>query len=409
MNNAAGLYDSIHGRISASLKGMRHVRDEDLYAMIDEEISAAERETFLPVREKYRLRSSLFNAFRRLDILQELVDRKEITEIMVNGRDNIFVESGGRVLRWDRSFKSDEQLEDMIQQIVSRVNRAVNVSVPIADARLEDGSRVHVVLPPISLDGPVVTIRKFPEAISMERLIGYGSVTAEAAAFLKKLVKAGYNIFISGGTNSGKTTFLNALSAYIPDDDRVITIEDSAELRLSHITNLVRLETRTANAEGEGAVTIADLIRASLRMNPDRIVVGEVRGAEALDMLQAMNTGHDGSLSTGHGNSPKDMLSRLETMVLCGADLPLAAIRAQIAGALDIMVHLGRLRDRSRHVLSIVEVGDYVNGEIELHELFTFEEDTRKSGRRGRVEGTLRKTGALRNTAKLQAAGIELS
>lgn len=272
MNNSSGLYDTIHGRISSSLKGMRHVLDEDLYAMIDEEISAAERETFLPVREKYRLRSSLFNAFRRLDILQELVDRKEITEIMVNGRDNIFVESGGRVLKWDRSFKSDEQLEDMIQQIVSRVNRAVNVSVPIADARLEDGSRVHVVLPPISLDGPVVTIRKFPEAISMERLIGYGSVTAEAAAFLKKLVKAGYNIFISGGTNSGKTTFLNALSAYIPDDDRVITIEDLAELRLCHIRNLVRLETRTANAEGEGAVTIADLIRASLRMNPDRIV-----------------------------------------------------------------------------------------------------------------------------------------
>jgi len=234
MNNSSGLYDTIHGRISSSLKGMRHVLDEDLYAMIDEEISAAERETFLPVREKYRLRSSLFNAFRRLDILQELVDRKEITEIMVNGRDNIFVESGGRVLKWDRSFKSDEQLEDMIQQIVSRVNRAVNVSVPIADARLEDGSRVHVVLPPISLDGPVVTIRKFPEAISMERLIGYGSVTAEAAAFLKKLVKAGYNIFISGGTNSGKTTFLNALSAYIPDDDRVITIEDLAELRLCH-------------------------------------------------------------------------------------------------------------------------------------------------------------------------------
>ena len=407
MKDTNQLCEELRGKLALELSALRHVSDDALYEMIDREIAAAERENFLTVREKFSLRSSLFNAFRRLDILQELVDTREITEIMVNGKDQIFVEKNGRVVRWDRSFKSNEQLEDMIQQIVSRVNRVVNVSSPIADARLEDGSRVHVVLPPISLGGPVVTIRKFPDPITMEKLIGYGSVTPEAAAFLKKLVKAGYNIFISGGTNSGKTTFLNALSSFIPDEERVITIEDSAELQLKHIRNLVRLETRSANTEGEGAVTISDLIRASLRMNPDRIVVGEVRGGEALDMLQAMNTGHDGSLSTGHANSPRDMLSRLETMVLCGADLPLAAIRSQIAGALDLMIHLGRLRDHSRHVLSITEVGDCINGEIQLNELYSFQEQ-KTAGRRGKVEGSLVRTGELKNKAKLLAAGIDL-
>ncbi len=407
MKDTNRLYEDLRGKLALELSNLRHVSDEALYEMIDREIALAERGATLTVREKLTLRSSLFNAFRRLDILQELVDTKEITEIMVNGKDHIFVEKNGRVVRWDRSFRSNEQLEDMIQQIVSRVNRVVNVSSPIADARLEDGSRVHVVLPPVSLGGPVVTIRKFPDPITMEKLIGYGSVTPEAAAFLKKLVKAGYNIFISGGTNSGKTTFLNALSSFIPDEERVITIEDSAELQLTHIRNLVRLETRSANTEGEGAVTISDLIRASLRMNPDRIVVGEVRGGEALDMLQAMNTGHDGSLSTGHANSPRDMLSRLETMALCAAELPLAAIRSQIAGALDLMIHLGRLRDHSRHVLSITEVGDCINGEIQLNELFSFQEQ-KASGRRGRVEGSLVRTGELKNKAKLLAAGIDL-
>ena len=407
MKDTNRLYEDLRGKLALELSNLRHVSDEALYEMIDREIALAERGATLTVREKLSLRSSLFNAFRRLDILQELVDTKEITEIMVNGKDHIFVEKNGRVVRWDRSFRSNEQLEDMIQQIVSRVNRVVNVSSPIADARLEDGSRVHVVLPPVSLGGPVVTIRKFPDPITMEKLIGYGSVTPEAAAFLKKLVKAGYNIFISGGTNSGKTTFLNALSSFIPDEERVITIEDSAELQLTHIRNLVRLETRSANTEGEGAVTISDLIRASLRMNPDRIVVGEVRGGEALDMLQAMNTGHDGSLSTGHANSPRDMLSRLETMVLCAAELPLAAIRSQIAGALDLMIHLGRLRDHSRHVLSITEVGDCINGEIQLNELFSFQEQ-KAAGRRGKVEGSLVQTGELKNRAKLLAAGIDL-
>ena len=407
MKNADALYDPLRKKLSERLTGMRGVSDEALYEMIDLELKEAEQEYFLPLQKRFALRTSLFNAFRRLDILQELVDRKDVTEIMVNGKDQVFIEQNGRVVQWEKRFRSNQQLEDMIQQIVSRVNRVVNVSSPIADARLSDGSRVHVVLPPVSLSGPVVTIRKFPEPITMEKLIGYGSITQEAAIFLKKLVQAGYNIFISGGTNSGKTTFLNALSAYIPDQERVITIEDSAELRLLQIRNLVRLETRSANAEGDGAVTIADLIRASLRMNPDRIVVGEVRGGEALDMLQAMNTGHDGSLSTGHANSPRDMLSRLETMVLCAADLPLAAIRSQIAGALDILIHLGRLRDHTRHVLSIMEVGNYADGEIELRELYSFREAERQTSL-GRVEGRLEKTGSLRNTGKLRAAGIEL-
>ena len=359
----------------------------------------------MPLRKKIELRTSLFDSFRRLDILQELIDNEDITEIMINGKDSIFVEKLGKIQKWDKSFKSDEQLEDMIQKIVSSVNRIVNVATPIADARLEDGSRVHVVLPPISLTGPIVTIRKFPEAISMDKLLGYNSLSKEAAIFLKKLVKAGYNIFISGGTNSGKTTFLNALSAYIPEDERVITIEDSAELQLMQIKNLVRLESRNPNSEGEGRVSIADLIKAALRMNPDRIVIGEVRSSEALDMLQAMNTGHDGSLSTGHGNSPKDMLSRIETMALSGADLPLPAIRAQIAGALDIIVHLGRLRDRSRRVLSIMEVGEYKNGEVELFPLFEFKEYGEK---KEVVLGKLEKIGTLKNIQKILASGDRL-
>ncbi len=292
-----------------------------------------------------------------------------------------------------QSFDSQEQLEDTIQQIVSRVNRTVNVSRPIADARLSDGSRVHVVLPPIALDGPAVTIRKFPKPITMTRLLKLGSVTEEAADFLKCIVGAGYNIFISGGTNSGKSTFLNALSAYIPGDERIVTIEDSAELKIAHIPNLVRLETREANGEGDGEVSIGDLIRAALRMNPSRIIVGEVRGKEALDMISAMNTGHDGSLSTGHGNSPRDMLSRLETMVLMGADIPLAAARSQVAAAIDILIHLGRLRDKSRRVLSIVEVIGYENGEIRLNPLYRFEEDYGNLEEGQVVHGSLKKSG----------------
>ena len=400
------LFESVRNDLSNRLSDLRGISDEELYEIIDELISCKEKEYRLSLRPKLKLRNSLFDSFRRLDILQELLDDKDITEIMVNGREDIFIEKKGRSIKWNKRFKSNEQLEDMIQQIVSEVNRVVNASSPIADARLKDGSRVHIVLPPVSLIGPIITIRKFPEVISMERLIAFEAISKEAADFLKKLVRAGYNIFISGGTNSGKTTFLNALSVYIPDDERVITIEDSAELQLKHIKNIVRLEAKPTNMQGEKAISIAELIKASLRMNPSRIVVGEVRGAEALDMLQAMNTGHDGSLSTGHGNSPKDMLSRLETMVLSAADLPLAAIRKQISSAIDIIVHLGRLRDKSRKVLSIVELGDCVNGEIKLNPLYEFREQ--KESRTDKVTGELKKLSELENKTKLKFAGERL-
>lgn len=394
--------------IMRELDERQAVSDEDLYDMIDRRLLDQGQNSFLPLKDQVWLRSRLFDSFRRLGALQELVDDREISEIMVNGADRIFVERKGHMAQWEKSFDSQEQLEDTIQQIVSRVNRTVNVSRPIADARLPDGSRVHVVLPPIALDGPAVTIRKFPEPITMAGLLALGSVTKEAAAFLKSIVEAGYNIFISGGTNSGKSTFLNALSAYIPQDERIVTIEDSAELQITHIPNLVRLETREANGEGEGEITIGDLIRASLRMNPSRIIVGEVRGKEALDMISAMNTGHDGSLSTGHGNSPRDMLSRLETMVLMGADIPLAAVRSQIGAAINILIHLGRLRDKSRRILSIAEVAGYENGEIRLNTLFRFEEDEEnREGTKG-VQGSLKKVGSLQNTEKLKAAGITI-
>ena len=399
--------------IVRELNEQQQVMDEELYAIIDRKILEYGQEHFLTLKEKVELRCRLFDSFRRLGALQELVDDRHITEIMVNGADRVFVERNGSMELWGRTFDSQEQLEDTIQQIVSRVNRTVNVSRPIADARLSDGSRVHVVLPPIALDGPAVTIRKFPEPITMEKLLSYGSLTKESAEFLKAIVEAGYNIFVCGGTNSGKSTFLNALSSYIPRDERIVTIEDSAELKITQIKNLVRLETRGANGEGEGEITIGDLIKASLRMNPDRIIIGEVRGKEALDMISAMNTGHDGSLSTGHGNSPKDMLSRLETMVLMGADIPLPAVRSQIAAAIDILIHLGRLRDKSRRVLSIMEVSGYENGEIRLNPLYRFEEDyenvdSKKEDNKKRVQGRLNKVGDLQNTEKLKAAGVEL-
>lgn len=404
--------EQIKERIRIQLRDRSQVDDDILYACIEEAVEEEARAHYLPLAGRLELRNRLVNAFRRLDILQELVDNPEITEIMINGKDQIFVEQHGRISRWEEGFDSNQQLEDMIQQIVSRINRAVNVANPIADARLPDGSRVHIVLPPIALDGPVVTIRKFPEPITVQRLLELGSLSEEAVEFLKKLVCAGYNIFICGGTGSGKTSFLNAMSAFIPETDRIVTIEDSAELQIRQVPNLVRLETRNANAEGEGAIEIGDLIRASLRMRPDRIIVGEVRGKECLDMLQALNTGHAGSLSTGHGNSPKDMLSRLETMTLMAGELPLMAVRSQIASALDIMVHLGRLRDKSRKVLEIVEVGDFENGEIQLNPLFRFEEESdedqkkRDGGRRReKVKGSLVKVGSLRSVEKLRQAG----
>lgn len=407
--------------IQQELHEFCQIDDEELFECIDRAIAREGIRKYLPLARRLELRQRLYDAFRRLDILQELVDDPEVTEIMINGKDHIFVERHGRITQWDHGFEGEEQLEDLIQQIVSRINRVVNVSHPIVDARLADGSRVHVVLPPVALDGPVVTIRKFPEPITVQRLIALGSLSEEAAEFLQKLVRSGYNLFISGGTGSGKTTFLNAMSGFIPETERVITIEDSAELQIRQIPNLVRLETRNANGEGEGAIEISDLIRAALRMRPDRLVIGEVRGKECLDMLQALNTGHAGSLSTGHGNSPKDMLSRLETMTLMGAGIPLAAVRSQIASAIDILIHLGRLRDRSRRVLQIVEVGDYVDGEICLNPLFCFmedekgAEDTEISGNTGRrdrsrkandvVRGQLKKVGVLLAVEKLRNAG----
>ena len=405
-----GLKKEIRRRILESLTFERQMPDEELAELIDEEILNFSGGG-LRLQERLLLQKELFDSFRRLDILQELVDNPEITEIMVNGPEEIFVESKGRIRRWEKRFESKEQLLDLIQQIVSSVNRIVNTSSPIADARLADGSRVHVVLEPVALDGPILTIRKFPEPVTMEKLLSYGSISEEAAVFLQKLVEARYNIFVSGGTGAGKTTFLNALSEFIPSGERVITIEDSAELRLRHIENLVRLETREANAEGQGAIGIGMLIRAALRMRPDRILIGEVRGKEALDLLQAMNTGHDGSFSTGHANSPRDMLARLETMVLMAAELPLPAIRSQIASAVDIMVHVARLRDKSRKVTAIEEVDRYENGEIILNSLYRFQEHEKggeKNEASRRVEGSLEKTGELRHREKLRMAGIEL-
>ena len=381
------------------------LEDEELQEMIDAAVAGEAERSYLPLKSRLRLKKELFDSFRRLDILQELVDDPDITEIMVNGKDHIFIEKKGRLSRWDKAFDSAEQLEDLIQQIVSRVNRTVNLSSPIADARLEDGSRVHVVLAPVAVDGPVLTIRKFPEPVTMDKLIRLGSISREAAVFLRTAVRAGYNIFVSGGTGSGKTTFLNALSEFIPEDERVITIEDSAELQIRHVPNLVRLETRVENRDGSREISMRDLIRASLRMRPDRILVLQVRGAEALEMLQAMNTGHDGSVSTGHGNSPRDMVTRLETMVLMAADLPLAAVRNQIASALELMVHLGRMRDKSRKVLEIAEVIGCENGEVRLEPLFTFREKQARD--RQWVEGSLEKVGELRNREKLRAGGFE--
>ena len=383
----------------------RQMSDEEISQAIDDRILAKNDEGAMTLGQRLKLQKELFDSFRRLDILQELVDDPEITEIMVNGPDHVFVETKGTIGRWDKSFESREQLLDLIQQIVSRVNRIVNTSSPIADARLPDGSRVHVVLEPVAVNGPILTIRKFPEPMTMKRLLEYGSISEEAADFLQTLTAARYNMFVSGGTGAGKTSFLNALSEFIPADERVITIEDSAELKLSHIKNLVSLETREANAEGEGAIGIGNLIRAALRMRPDRVVIGEVRGKEAFDMLQAMNTGHDGSFSTGHGNSVKDMLLRIETMVMgATGDLPLSAIRRQIASAVDIMIHVSRMRDKSRKVVAIEEVDRFENGEILLNPLFRFEE----TGSESVVEGRLKKVGELKNREKLRLSGYRL-
>ena len=395
----------LRSRVQDRLDLSRELTDEEVQALIDEEIMACSRSSYLLLEEQLRMQKELFHAMRRLDILQELIDDPEVTEIMVNGPDHIFIEKKGRIFRWERRFSTRIQLEDVVQQIVSFCNRSVTKASPIADARLADGSRVNIVLDPVALNGPVITIRRFPEEpVRIAQLVSWGSLTEEAVEFLKAAVQAGYNIFVSGGTGSGKTTFLNALSEFIPETARVITIEDNAELQLDRVRNLVTLEARGANLEGEREITIRDLIRTALRMRPDRIIVGEVRGAEAIDMLQAMNTGHDGSLSTGHANSPRDMLSRLETMVLMGMELPLMAIRRQISSGVDLIVHLGRLRDGSRRVLEIVETDGIREGEICLHTLFEFQEDVGED--RLKVRGSLRKRDGLFHEEKMRAAGI---
>ena len=376
----------------------RELSDQEILDEIDQLILSGTPEVCLSLKEKVELRQELFHSVRKLDVLQELIEDETVTEIMVNGPDAIFVERKGKLKKWDKCFTSREKLEDVIQQIVGRCNRVVNEAMPIADARLENGARVNAVIQPVALNGPILTIRRFPDTpVTMEKLISLGSLPREYAEFLAVLVKARYSIVIGGGTGSGKTTFLGALSEYIPSDERIITIEDNAELKIQGIPNLVQLEAKMANVEGASSITIRDLIKAALRMRPDRIVVGEVRGGEAVDMLQALNTGHEGSLSTAHANSARDMLSRLETMTLMGVELPLEAIRRQIASGVDILIHLGRMRDKSRKVLEITEVCGFEDHEIRTRTLYRWKEG----------EGLI-KTAPLLNREKLIRAGIEV-
>lgn len=393
--------------LRATLDFMHSIGDEEMLEYVESAVFDYAAANNVKSKDVHRIIERIYHAFRGLDALQPLLDDREVSEIMINNHEEIFVEKRGEVFQSDLKFESQEKLEDIIQSIVSKVNRIVNESSPIVDARLKDGSRVNIVLPPIALKGPVMTIRKFPErALTIDDFVNYKSITPEVAHILEKLVKARYNIFISGGTGSGKTTFLNVMSNFIPGDERIITIEDSAELQISSVPNLVSLETRNANTEGKGEISIRELIKSSLRMRPDRVVVGEVRGEEALDMLQAMNTGHDGSLSTGHSNSTYDMLSRLETMVLTGANLPVEVIRQQISSAVDIMVHLSRMRDHTRKVVEVTEVLGFENGEIQLNPLFKFVEEGEY---KGKIVGELKATGnELVNHSKLAMAGIQL-
>ena len=389
--------------------GLSHMSDEELESTIEGFVREKIGNEYCPIEKQVSIVQQVYSSIRGFGLLDTIMNDETITEVMINGADNVFIEKSGRLRRLEKRFESQRRLEDIIQRIVGLAGREVNQANPIVDTRLPDGSRVNVVLPPISLAGPILTIRKFSKTpMTIDKLISYGSITQEIADKLQLLVKAKYNIFISGGTGSGKTTFLNALSNFIPKNERIITIEDSAELQIVGIDNIVSLETRIANASGVGEITIRDLIKSSLRMRPERIVVGEVRGGEALDMLQAMNTGHDGSLSTGHANSTADMLSRLETMVLQGAaGLPLEAIRQQIASAVDVIIHLSRLRDHSRKTMEIIEVLDYDNGKIRLNPLYLFEEE--ESSTVDKVVGGLKRTkNKLVNDQKLKLAGIKV-
>lgn len=392
------IFQMMRRLLMEKLETSEEMTDREIQDEIDHLILERMRDSCMSLKEKVQLRQELFHSVRKLDVLQELIEDEAVTEIMVNGPDAIFVERNGRLGKWDKSFTSKEKLEDVIQQIAGRCNRVVNESMPIVDARLDNGARVNAVISPVALNGPILTIRRFPDRpVTMDRLIALGSISRECSDFLAALVKARYSMVIGGGTGSGKTTFLGALSDFIPGDERIITIEDNAELKLQGIDNLVRLEAKAANTEGGTSVSIRDLIRTALRMRPDRIIVGEVRGGEAVDMLQALNTGHEGSLSTAHANSSRDMLSRLETMILMGAELPLEAIRKQIASGVDILIHLGRMRDKSRKLLEITEVCGFRNNEIMTQTLYRREEG------RGLVQ-----TAELQNREKLIQAGINL-
>lgn len=425
METVNRLYEQIISQIDYS----REIPNEEIKERIDQVIGEESKKALISVAERQRLRRELFARIRELDILQEMIDDPEITEIMVNGTEPIFIEKRGELFITENRFDSQDKLMQVIQQIVAQCNRTVNEASPIVDARLQNGSRVNVVLPPIALNGPILTIRRFPEQpITMEQLILDHSLTGEASELLRLLVRAGYNILISGGTGSGKTTFLNALAGYIPSTERILVVEDSSELQIRNIPNLVRMETRNVNVEGCKPITIRDLIKTSLRMRPSRIIVGEVRGSETIDMLQALNTGHS-SMTTCHANSAKDVVSRLETMVLMGMDFPIEAIRRQIASALDIIVHLGRLRDGSRHVLEIVEIFGYCQGEVTFHPLYSFEEyeeeqeegspvqhpeaqeeDLPARGKKQKdnntIKGRLQKKGELQHVQKLKASGL---
>mgnify|MGYP000241285224 FL=1 len=397
---------SIKRYVSENLS-LSQINDEELEEKIEEIVFERIGTEYCSIQQRVSIVQQVYSSIRGFGLLDSIISDDTITEVMINGPDNVFIEQNGRLFKMDKHFESQRKLEDVIQRIVGLAGREVNQANPICDTRLPDGSRVNVVLPPIALCGPTLTIRKFSKTpMTIEKLIQYGSITQEIADKLEILVRAKYNIFISGGTGSGKTTFLNALSNYIPKDERVITIEDSAELQITGVDNLVSLETRNANTSGAGQITIRDLIKSSLRMRPERIIVGEVRGGEALDMLQAMNTGHDGSLSTGHANSTQDMLSRLETMVLQGAEgLPLEAIKQQIASAVDIIIHLSRLRDKSRKTMEITEVVGVENGQIILNPLYKFEEDANSTLEK--VSGSLKRTdNKMINDFKLKLAGI---
>ena len=392
------IFQMLRTLLMEKLDMSREVTDREILKEIDGLILGRLRESCIPLKEKAELRQELFYSVRKLDVLQELIEDESVTEIMVNGPEAIFIERDGKLEKWEKSFTSQEKLEDVIQQIAGRCNRVINESMPIVDARLENGARVNAVISPVALNGPILTVRRFPDRpVTMEKLISLGSLPRQCAEFLAALVKARYSMIIGGGTGSGKTTFLGALSNYIPKDERLITIEDNAELKIQGVENLVRMEAKMANMEGASAITIRDLIRTALRMRPDRIVVGEVRGEEAVDMLQALNTGHEGSLSTAHANSARDMLSRLETMTLMGMDLPLEAIRRQIASGVDILIHLGRLRDKSRKVLEIAEVCGFENHEICTRTLYQWKDGC-----------GLVKTAELYNREKLNRAGVKI-